>query len=92
MNKDLDALTRRLAGQPAPLRLQRMEADVARSIAAFAAPVPVRSWRLAATAAALALGLGVGTSAAALREQPAAADDLEAGMRLAPSSLLDTSP
>ena len=91
MSDDLDALMRRLAGQPVERRLERLESDVTRSVAALAAPAPVRGWRFASTAAALALGLGVGSSAAALRDQPALADDLTASMRLAPSSLLDTS-
>jgi hypothetical protein len=91
MSDELDLLLRRLAGQPVERRLERLDSDVMGSITAHAAPQPVRAWRLASTAAALALGVGVGSSAAALRDQPALADDLTASVRLAPSSLLDTS-
>lgn len=90
MNDDLDAWFERLARQPTPSRLDRLEFDVARSPGRVA-PVPLRSWRFAATGIALMLGVGVGTSAASLRDQPAVAADLTAGVRLAPSSLLDTS-
>jgi hypothetical protein len=90
MNDHLDAWFERLRQQPTPPRLDRLEVDVAQSLRQ-AAPAQLRSWRFAATGVALALGLGVGTSAAALRNQPSLAADLTAGVRLAPSSLLDTS-
>jgi hypothetical protein len=91
MGDELDALMRRLTGQPVGSRLERLERDIVQSVTTTPAPQPVRAWRFASIAAALALGLGVGGSAAALRNQPALADDLTAGVRLAPSSLLDTS-
>lgn len=90
MKDDLDTWFERLGQQPTPSRLDRLEVDVAQRLRR-AAPVQLRSWRFAATGAALALGVGVGTSAASLRDQPALAPDLTAGVRLAPSSLLDTS-
>lgn len=90
MEDDLDTWFERLERQPLPNRLDRLEVDVAQSIRRVT-PVQLRSWRVAATGVALALGVGVGTSAASLRDQPALAADLTAGVRLAPSSLLDTS-
>lgn len=91
MNDDLNGLIQRLAEQPAPSRLDRLEMDVARGLSTPGPSIPVRSWRFAATGLALALGVGVGSSAAALRHQPALAADLTASVRLAPSSLLDVS-
>lgn len=90
MKDDLDPWFAKLARQPMPSRLDTLEADVLRSLGR-AAPVPLRSWRFAATGLALALGLGVGTSAASMRDQPSLSADLTASDRLAPSSLLDTS-
>lgn len=90
MKDDLDTWFERLGRQPLPSRLDRLEVDVAQSLRR-AAPIQLRSWRFAATGVALALGVGVGTSAASLRDQQALAADLTAGVRLAPSSLLDTS-
>ena len=90
MVDNLDIWFERLKRQPLPNRLDRLEVDVAQSLRR-AAPVQLRSWRFAATGAALALGVGAGISAASLRDQPALAADLTAGLRLAPSSLLDTS-
>lgn len=90
MIDDLDTSFERLRRQPIPSRLDRLEVDVALSIR-LAAPVHPRPLRFAATGVALVLGVGVGASAASLRDQPALAADLTAGVRLAPSSLLDTS-
>ena len=89
MNVNLDAGLERLAQQPLPTRLDLLEVDVVRRLVR-AAPLPLGSWRFAATGIALAVGVGVGASAASLRDQPALALDLTVGVRLAPSSLLDT--
>lgn len=91
MDTNLDDLITRLARQPLPRRLEQVEAAVAQAIHKQVAPVPMGSWRLAATGLALALGIGVGTSAASVSDRPAIAADLTAGVQLAPSSLLDAS-
>ena len=89
---DLDGLIAQLARQPLPRRLEQMETAVAQGIHKQLGPIATtRSWRFAATALALALGIGVGTSAASVSDRPAIAADLTAGVRLAPSSLLDAS-
>lgn len=91
MKNTLDGLVTRLAQQPLPPRLGQLEIAVARSITKRVAPVPVLPWRFAATGIALALGVGVGSSAASLPDPPTFPADLTASVRLAPSSLLDTS-
>lgn len=88
MYDDLDNLLARLAAQPAPLRLNGLEARVAQSIGKGGATLGP-AWRYAAVGLALLAGVGIGGSAAADRQRPAV--ELSGGLRSAPSSLLDGS-
>ena len=89
MHNELDGLLARLSAQPAPLRLNGLEASVRRSLREERS-APKQTWRFAAVALALSVGVGIGTSAASLRQSPMTAD-LSGSIRFAPSSLLDAS-
>ena len=90
MHDDLDGLLARLAAQPAPLRLNGLEARVVQGIGRERT-TPGRRWRYAAVGLALVAGVGIGGSATAVRQPPAAASDLSGAIGFAPSSLLDAS-
>lgn len=90
MHDDLDGLFARLAAQPAPLRLNGLEARVGQSIRRERT-IPGWASRYAAVGLALVAGVGIGGSAAAVRQPPAAVADLSGGIGFAPSSLLDAS-
>ncbi|WP_375429039.1 hypothetical protein [uncultured Sphingomonas sp.] len=88
MDQDLDRLLGRLAAQPVPERLNRLEGDVMRRIAA-ARHATTPAWRAAAVGLALAVGLGVGGAAAAGGSRSAPLGlELANGAGLAPSALL----
>lgn len=90
MHDDLDAIIARLAVQPLPLRLNGLEAGVARRLRGDRA-APLGAWRYAAVGLALVAGLGVGGAAATFSQTPMLAADLSGGLVLAPSTLLDAS-
>lgn len=93
MNHELDRLLERWAAQPASLRLDALESDLAWQMQA--PPVSVRAQlfcRIAAVALALAAGVGMGVaSSAEVIGGKERTHELASGARLAPSGLLGLS-
>lgn len=89
MHDDLDGLLARLAAQPAPLRLNGLEARVGRSLREERS-APSQAWRFAAVGMALFVGVGMGSTATPPQHLPLTAD-LSGSIRFAPSTLLDAS-
>ena len=94
MSDGLDARIARLASEPSPRRLDGLEAEVARSIAArrleAAASDALAPVRLASVSLALALGITAGSAvAAAAVLSPPSYGAFSAAAHLAPSTLLE---
>lgn len=94
MSDGLDARIARLGAEPTPRRLDGLEAEVARSIAASrreaAASAALAPVRLASIGLALALGVTAGSAVAtAAVLSPRSYGTFSAAAHLAPSTLLE---